>query len=296
MAITFTQSTASVFVPFGGTAEAALEKTTVLAIGAHHDDIEIMAHHGILRAFGSDQESLTGVVVTNGSGSPRDDLYAAYTDEQMMAVRRREQCKAAVVGDYGAAVFLDHSSAAVKDQQNPDPVADLKALLTNTRPDAIYTHNLTDKHDTHVGVVLRLLQALQELPAALHPKQFYGCEVWRALDWLCDDDKCALDVSAHENLAMALVGVFDSQICGGKRYDLATQGRRRANATYLASHATDDSQALTYAMDLMPLLQDPTLDPGRFAESLIDNFAQDVKARIGKLQNCGDKHDNRRTT
>ena len=35
----------------------------------------------------------------------------------------------------------------------------------------------------------------------------------------------------------ALIGVFDSQIAGGKRHDLAVLGRRRANATYNASHA-----------------------------------------------------------
>ena len=65
--------------------------------------------------------------------------------------------------------------------------------------------------------------------------------MWRDLDWLMDADKVVFDVSAHENLQAALLGVFDSQICGGKRYDLATMGRRRANATYFASHGVDVS-------------------------------------------------------
>jgi len=39
-----------------------------------------------------------------------------------------------------------------------------------------------------------------------------------------------------ENLQFALLGVFESQIAGGKRYDLALMGRRRANATYFESH------------------------------------------------------------
>ena len=39
------------------------------------------------------------------SGSPRDDLYADYTDDEMQKVRRLEQMKAAFVGD-----ALFHSS------------------------------------------------------------------------------------------------------------------------------------------------------------------------------------------
>jgi hypothetical protein len=73
------------------------------------------------------------------------------------------------------------------------------------RPQVIYTHNLADKHDTHVAVVLRTLQALRELPREARPEHVYGCEVWRDLDWLSDADKVVFDVQAHENLAMSLV-------------------------------------------------------------------------------------------
>ena len=91
------------------------------------------------------------------------------------------------------------------------------------------------------------------------PKKVYGCEVWRDLDWLPDDDKQVLPVSARSNIAAALVGVFDSQVSGGKRYDLATAGRRLAHATYFASHGTDEESALNFAMDLTPLVEDPGL-------------------------------------
>ena len=55
------------------------------------------------------------------------------------------------------------------------------------------------------------------------------------------------------------MGVFDSQVTGGKRYDLATAGRRLAHATYYASHGTDEESALNFAMDLTPLVEDPSL-------------------------------------
>ncbi|MFP4541109.1 MAG: hypothetical protein ACLFR7_05730, partial [Opitutales bacterium] len=77
------------------------------------------------------------------------------------------------------------------------------------------------------------------LPPEERPERVLGCEVWRGLDWMPDDEKVPLDVSGNLELAQQLNGVFDSQIVGGKRYDLATIGRRRANATFLESHHAD---------------------------------------------------------
>jgi hypothetical protein len=85
-------------------------------------------------------------------------------------------------------------------------------------------------------------------------------------------------------LQIALLGVFDSQICGGKRYDLATMGRRRANATYYASHETDVATGMGFAMDLMPLVLDPTRDIQDYVQGFINRFAQEVAGRIAKLQ------------
>jgi LmbE family N-acetylglucosaminyl deacetylase len=271
------------YVPDGGPAEQALARTTHIAVGAHQDDLEIMAYQGILECFGKPDKHFTGVTVTNGAGSPRDDLYASYTDEDMQKVRRVEQRKAAYVGEYSAQIFLDYTSGAVKDKNNPDVVADLKQLLNAARAKVVYTHNLADKHDTHVGVTLRVIQAIRNLPADARPEKLYGCEVWRGLDWLNDNDKVVFDVSAHENLAMSLVGIFDSQICGGKRYDLATAGRRRANATYFASHATDVASSVNFGVDLTPLIQDDKLDPVKFITSFIDRFTKDVSARVSKF-------------
>lgn len=275
---------AEIFVPDGTPVEQALARTTHLAVGAHQDDLEIMAYRGILECFQQADKWFCGVNVTNGAGSPRDDLYKDYTDEMMQVVRRKEQKKAAVVGEYTAQVFLDYSSAATKDGKNEAVKEDLKKIFLATRPQTVYTHNLADKHDTHVAVALRVISALRELPDDAKPQQVLGCEVWRDLDWMADSDKVQMDVSAHENLAAALLGVFDSQICGGKRYDLATMGRRRAHATYAESHGVDISTSLIYAMDLTPLIKDPSLDVAQYVQRFIDRFAQDVLARIAKVR------------
>ena len=279
----FNLDTAEIFVPDGLSAEEALARTTHMAVGAHQDDIEIMAFDGIRQCFQRDDKWFCGVVVTNGSGSPRDDLYKDYTDEAMQVVRRKEQKKAAVIGEYAAQVLLDYPSSAVKDNSNKAPVKDIGLLLKAAQPGVIYTHNLADKHDTHVAVALRVIEAIRDLPAAERPQRLYGCEIWRDLDWMVDVDKVAFDCSAHENLQAALLGVFDSQISGGKRYDLATMGRRRANATYYASHDVDVATGMIFAMDLTPLIKDPTKDIQIYVQEFIDRFAQEVVERLAKL-------------
>jgi hypothetical protein len=125
--------------------------------------------------------------------------------------------------------------------------------------------------------------SLRELPSELKPEFVYGCEVWRDLDWMVDSDKIVFDVSAHENLAAALLGIFDSQICGGKRYDLATMGRRRTNATYYASDSVDITSSLIYAMDLAPLIRDTNLEIKEYITEHIKRFAQEVTENIEKL-------------
>lgn len=280
----FNLETAAVFVPDGLPVMEALARTTHLAVGAHQDDLEIMAYDGILECFQRDDKWFCGVVVTNGSGSPRDGLYKNYTDKEMQAVRRKEQKKAAVIGEYGAQVLLDHPSSAVKDGANEAPVEDLALVLKAASPEVVYTHNLADKHDTHIAVTLRLIEAIRSLPAEERPRQLYGCEVWRDLDWMADADKTTFDVSAHESLQAALLGIFDSQICGGKRYDLATMGRRRAHATYHESHGTDLTTGMIFAMDLTPLVEEPDRDVQAYVQEHVNRFAQEVADRLARLR------------
>ena len=200
----------------------------------------------------------------------------------MIDVRKEEQKKAAALGEYSAMLLLNYSSASVKDANHPDVAADLDAILGATLPEVVYTHNLADKHDTHVAVALRVIAAARRMPCDHRPRRILGCEVWRGLDWLDDADKVALSVDGHGTLPADLLRVFQSQIAGGKRYDLASLGRRLANATFFDSHAVDQSEAIVFAFDLTPLL-DETRDPSAFVEEHMQRFLADVKMRIAKM-------------
>ncbi|RPI25632.1 MAG: PIG-L family deacetylase [Acidobacteria bacterium] len=279
----FTKPSADVYIPDGTDEGTALSRTTHLCVVAHQDDTEIMAYHGIAECFGQPDKWFSNVTVTNGAGSPRSGIYGHYTDEEMQSVRRVEQRKAAVIGGYSVQIQLDYSSSAVKDPKQTGVCEDLLAVLRSTRPRVVYLHNLADKHDTHIAVALRALSALRSLEPELRPARVYGCEVCRYLDWPVASEKQVLPVSAYPNLAAALVGIFDSQVGGGKRYDLAIAGRRLAAATFLESHETDKETAVTIAMDLTPLVSDPSLDVAAYVTGFVDRLKKNVEDRLRKF-------------
>lgn len=278
----FFKPDAAVFIPDGMAAEGAFRRVTHLGIGAHQDDIEIMAFHGIQKCFTSQELWFGAVTATNGAGSPRAGEYASWSDADMATLRRREQEKAAILGNYGALVQLNYTSAEVKDVGTGRLKSDLVKILELVRPEVVYTHNPADKHDTHAAVAFTALAAMRELDPAGRPATVYGCEVWRGLDWMDDEDKVPLDVGRREALSTGLIGVYDSQVEGGKRYDLATAGRRRANAVYFQSHATDEADQLWFAMDLTPLVRDDKLDVGRTILAHVDKFRASVDQKIKK--------------
>lgn len=280
----FSRAQAETFVPDGAEPNHALARTTHLGVGAHQDDLELMAAHGILDCFRAQDRWFTGVVVTDGRGSPGPDGSAPEASDALVATRRLEQRKAALLGQYSAQVQLAFPSSALKSTEpaaRAEVVLDLMRVLRATRPEVVYTHNLADKHDTHVAVCLRLLEACQRLPAEERPRKVIGCEVWRDLDWLCDADKVVMPVDGDEELQAALLAVFESQIAGGKRYDLAGLGRRRAHATFFESHELDRHSGLVFGMDLTPLLAGG--DPLTHALSFVARLEAEIKERLGRL-------------
>jgi LmbE family N-acetylglucosaminyl deacetylase len=283
MKLPFRHKRCDFFVPDGCEPMAAIRRVTHLGIVSHQDDLEIAAYHGITECFHTADRWFGGVVVTNGAGSPRKGDYATYTDEEMQEVRRVEQRKAAYVGEYGFAAQLGYPSEVVKDAQQQDVVADLAFILGTCAPEVVYLHNPCDRHDTHVATFRRCLEAIRSLPKADRPSKVYGCEVWRKLDWLLAEDKVMLKVDKHPHLLRPLLGVFDSQISGGKRYDLAEEGLRHANATYFDSHTTDSTSLLTFAMDLTPLAEDETMDVDEFTLGFVRRLEADVQARLRRF-------------
>lgn len=271
----FTNQGATLFISDGAAEREALSRTTHLCVCAHQDDIEFMAYNGIADCYLKQDKWFSGVVLTDGAGSPRSGMYASYSGEEMMGVRVNEQNAAAMVGGYSLVAQLHYSSAAVKDADNSAPVEELKNLLLAMRPQVIFTHNLADSHGTHLAVCLRVIAALRAVREEYKPEALYGMEVWRSLDWLSKEDKLTFDASAHPNIAASISALFDSQIAGGKRYDAAILGRRAANATFGASHSVDTVNAVAFGMDMTELILS-TMSPSEFLRLRLERFEKDA--------------------
>ena len=280
MAMKFSQTGATVLVPDECAMPEALRRVTHLGIGAHQDDLEFMAFHGIAECFHAGDQWFGGVTCTNGAGSSRAGAYGRFTDAEMQAVRREEQNLAARVGRFGYMAQLDHPSGKVKSPACNALQDDLVQILQGCRPRLVYTHQPADKHETHIGVMVAVIGAIRSLPKESRPLAVHGCEVWRDLDWLNDSEKTIHTLSGHDALAGALSGIFDSQIAGGKRYDLAVMGRRRANATFFSSHTTDAADALAFAMDLTPLVENDALDVVEYTMGFVERFSQSVRETL----------------
>ncbi len=265
------------FIPDSVVAPEAYARCSHMGIGAHQDDLEFMAFHGISSCYDNDGLWFGGITCTDGGGSSRAGKYADTTDDEMKAIRADEQRKAAEIGQYSFVNQLGFSSAQIKDTEQRNTLVDqLETILLQSQPEVLYTHNPADKHATHVAVFKAVIEAIRRVPPYSRPKKVYGCEVWRDLDWLSPQDKIALDVSGHPEIAKQLNACFDSQIAGGKNYGDAVLGRRKANATFHDTHATDVVDQLWFAIDLTPLVEDDELSIKDFVESKLNAFTNDV--------------------
>lgn len=269
------------YIPDDVVAPEAYARCSHLAIGAHQDDLEFMAFHGISSCYEDNGLWFGGITCTDGAGSARAGKYADTTDDTMKAIRAEEQRKAAKIGRYSFVNQLALSSAQIKDpEQRETLIRELETILLMSQPEVLYTHNPADKHATHVGVFLAVIEAIRRIAPYSRPKKVYGCEVWRDLDWLADEDKVALDVSGHPELAKELNACFDSQIAGGKNYGDAVLGRRRANATFHNSHNVDIIDQLWFAMDLTPLAEDAELDIKDFVLAKVEKLQASIKTAL----------------
>lgn len=255
-------------------------KVKYLCICAHQDDCEIMAIDGILKGYYSKKYSFALVVTSDGAGSARTGLYKDYTDEMMKKVRIEEQKEASEIGKYHSLYLLNYTSSEIKDKSNDSIVEEYIKIIKELKPEVIYTHNILDKHPTHIGVTLKVIKAVRSLPKELQPKLFYGCEVWRGLDWISDELKVGFNVSRNIKLAKRLLNVYKSQIEGGKEYTKATIGRRYQNATYFKSHSVDSYKQITYAISYLPLLKNKDLSIKEFALSFVNKLKEEIEKNL----------------
>jgi len=248
-----------------------------LAIGAHSDDLELIGLAGIIKHFKNKRNNFFGVLVSDNRGKPFHPKYKDYSPSRIQKIREDEQIKAAKIGDYSGVAFLRYPSSLIKNPSYKKEIEDkIKEIIELLNPHTIYTHNLYDRHPTHVAVSLRVIGALRKITKTKRPKEVYGVEVWGSLDWLSDKEKIAFDVSGYEELLSKLLEVFKSQIYKSHRYNEAALCRMRSNAIYNETHQFSKSTSLIFALDLMPLIKNRKLSIKKFIKDHLRSVEKDL--------------------
>ena len=276
----FSRPQADAHIPAGNNLAAALASTTHLGIGAHADDLEIMAYPGICACQGQKDLHFSGVVATDGAGAP-----SKLTGQDLIQARLEEQKQAAGLGGYATVIQLAHPSAEIRGTGRKDLTTDLLQILKAAKPKVLYLHNPADRHETHLAVLLASLDALRQLPSGERPLEIYGCEVWGDLDWVPATKAVRLSCSAPADFGPSLLRVFRSQV-DGKRYDLAAAGRRRAQATFADAYKPDQAEEVVLALDLKPLVESPKLSLTDFVSALTGEFQKQTLDRIRRLESA----------
>jgi LmbE family N-acetylglucosaminyl deacetylase len=280
-----------IYVPDGASAAVALARTTHLAIGAHPDDLEIMAYSAISECYESDESFFTGIVVTDGRGSIRNGRYADLSSAEFCRIRQQEQKKAADAGRYSAVVLLNYQSSEIKKYENQCLLNDLEKIIIMTRPEFLFLHNPFDQHISHIAVLDYSLYALKKVLSQYRPEMILGCEVWGSLDWLPEKYKTVLNCGRFPELAQKLLSIYRSQIECGKQYDKAVLARRRANATFYNAHKKDESDSLAFAADLSILLGSGDFSVRKYSSEVLNLFRDEVTARLRQFFSVKDDSD-----
>lgn len=256
-------------------------KVSSLCIVAHPDDAEILAASAIDRAFEGAEGSFACVIVTDGGGSARAGEYADFSDEDMKKIRIEEQKKAAETGQFESLFLLGFSSAELKADPFGAASEKVKEIILQKAPQKLYVHSPFDSHATHVAVCKCVMHALLQIDRKKRPEKVLGGEVWRSLDWLPAGHMVVEVCSAEGSVADRALLCHKSQIDGGKRYDLAAAGRRRANATFGESRAIDEAEGLCRFVD-MTSVSNGEISLDAFVRQILTQFSEDVMANFEK--------------
>ncbi len=225
-------------------------KPKFMCIGAHKDDVEIMAFDGIIKGLDG---GFVAVVLTSGSTCPKGEMLKDLSPKEISALRTNEQLEASKIGKYAGLYLIEKESPELQNYDEQLVHSLCEILQANRGMDTVYIHSPFDRHKTHRRAFDVAIDAFRMLDKADLPRKVYACEVWGSLDWYNGKYRTEFVLDGHEQLAYDLMSCFKSQN-QAKRYDLAVGARRQANATFGDGHALDMAKSVALALDVTDLV------------------------------------------
>lgn len=237
---------------------------SIVAIGAHPDDVELMALPEIAAAL-ERRCTLHAVVCCDGA--------AGDGERSVIDVRRSEARAAAAIGGFDL-TLLERESSDVRGAGFGDLVEELRTLVAGGDADVVLTHAPTDRHPTHVAVCAAVVEALRAVPTERRPARLFGREVWGSLDWL-GADAVRRDIGQLSDLLHRLLGAHQSQLAM-RPFDAAARGRAVANAVFFDPREPFEAGGELLALDLTPAIE----DGGPSLRALVEMALQRHSARV----------------
>jgi LmbE family N-acetylglucosaminyl deacetylase len=164
---------------------------SVLAIGAHPDDVELGCG-GALLAHVAAGDTVTVLVMTGGENGPGDDA-------QVVGRRAEQERAAATLG----ATLLWGGLRDCEVVADAAAIRRIEQVLRATAADLVYVHAPDDSHQDHRAVAAATLGAARRLPRVLH---------YQSPSTLTFTPTVYVDVTAHLSGKLAALAAHASQV------------------------------------------------------------------------------------
>ncbi|SFO12833.1 N-acetylglucosaminyl deacetylase, LmbE family [Geodermatophilus obscurus] len=164
---------------------------SVLAIGAHPDDVELGCG-GALLAHVAAGDTVTVLVMTGGENGPGDDT-------QVVGRRAEQERAAATLG----ATLLWGGLRDCEVVADAAAIRRIEQALRATAADLVYVHAPDDSHQDHRAVAAATLGAARRLPRVLH---------YQSPSTLTFTPTVYVDVTAHLSGKLAALAAHASQV------------------------------------------------------------------------------------
>jgi LmbE family N-acetylglucosaminyl deacetylase len=219
---------------------------SVLAVGAHPDDIELGCA-GTLAAHRAAGDSVTMLVLTGGQNGPGTN---ADRRAEAEAAARALDCLLIWGRQVDCALTADSST-----------IAAIEDVVSAVAADVVYVHAPDDSHQDHRAAAAATLSAARHSSRILH---------YRSPSTIRFEPSMFVDVSAHLDRKIAALSCHHSQVAGSAMVDLEVVA---ASARHYGAQArvryAEAFVPARFVWDLAPLPQLP-VPAARSAPALVE--------------------------